>query len=317
MKTFHVSLHALSLAAAVLFASGCEPIDPGGTGATAAPDDDPLAIADDLAPGTLDALHRDVIVGSCAAQPGLCHHGQFEPNLSTPALMYENLVLRPGLEHATQYRVDPANPKDGLLLDKLTNHNVLSQMPLGADPLSQEEIAAVEEWIAGGALRRPGADPPPALNNPPKEPEIGVFDDMGNQLDKAGPCSVTAGTTLTLRHSVQDFETEDAKIPYAALLLQLPDGSQLKLSDVPGSETSAVTQYQPSGAPQGKGDSLDFRFDWTVPDTIDVYDANGKPTPKSTAGMSLTVLVLYIDSAVPNEGILTFTIASDLLKVTP
>ena len=317
MKTFLVSLHALSLAAALLSATGCEAIDPGGTGRTAAPDDDPLAIADDLTPGTLDALHRDVIAGSCAAQPGLCHHGQFEPNLSTPALMYENLVLRPGLEHATQYRVDPAHPKDGLLLDKLTNHNVLSQMPLGADPLSQEEIAAVEKWIADGALRRPGADPPPVLNNPPREPEIGVFDDKGNQLDKAGPCSVTAGTTLTLRHSVQDFETEDAKIPYAAILLQLPDGSQLKLSDAPGGETSAVTQYQPSGAPQGKGDSLDFHFDWTVPDTIDVYGPDGKPTPQSTAGMSLTVLVLYIDSAVPNEGMLTFTIAPDLIEVTP
>ena len=175
----------------------------------------------------------------------------------------------------------------------------------------------MEKWIADGALRRPGADPPPVLNNPPREPEIGVFDDKGNQLDKAGPCSVTAGMTLTLRHSVQDFETEDAKIPYAAILLQLPDGSQLKLSDAPGGETSAVTQYQPSGVPQGKGDSLDFHFDWTVPDTIDVYGPDGKPTPQSTAGMSLTVLVLYIDSVVPNEGMLTFTSAPDLIEVTP
>lgn len=318
MRFENASLRAAFCAAALLSSAGCEPLlDPGGAGTTTAADDDPLAIIDQVDPGTLDALHRDVVAKSCAAQPGLCHHGQFEPNLSTPALTYENLVYKPGLEHDRQYRVDPSIPQGGLLLDKLKNHDVLSQMPLGADPLKPEEIAAIEKWIADGALRRPGAEPPSRLNNPPREPEVGVFDDMGNQLDKAGPCQVTAGMVLTLRHSVQDFETEDAKIPYAAMIFQLPDGGQLRLSDVPGNQTSAVTKYEASGAPQGKGDLLNFRFDWTVPDTIDVFDAAGVPTSKSTAGMSISVIVLYVDSGKPKEGILTYTIAPDLIKVTP
>lgn len=318
MRSERASLHAVSALLMILFAAGCEaPIDPGGSGGTTVADDDPLSIEDHVDPGTLDALHRDVIARSCAAQPGLCHHGQFEPNLSTPALTYENLVLKPGIEHDKQYRVDPAHPQDGLVQDKLRNHNVLSQMPLGADPLKEEEIAAIEKWIADGALRRPGAEPPPVLNNPPREPEIGVFDDQGNQLDKAGPCAVTAGMTLTLRHSVQDFETEDAKIPYAAVMFQLPDGGQLKLSDVPGNQTSHVTKYEASGAPQGKGDLLNFRFDWTVPDTIDVFDANGVATTKSTAGMSLSVITLYVDSGKAKEGILTYAIVPSLIQVTP
>lgn len=298
--------------------AGCVPeIDPGGDGETSVPGDDPLAVPEDLDPASLDALHRDIILRSCAAQPGLCHHGQFEPNLSTPALTYENLVYKPGIERVEQHRVKPGDPADSLLVDKLRDVDVLSQMPLGADPLPEEEIAAIEKWIKDGALRRPGAEPPPKLNNPPAEPEIAVFDEQGNRLDAAGPFSVAAGTKLVIRHSAQDFETDDAAIPFSAVFLQLPDGRQLKLSDTPGGETTGTTVHETAGAPEGKGDLLDFKLEWTVPDTLDLVGPGGAVTQEPAAGASLSIIAAYLDSVQPKEGMLTFAIQLDLIKVTP
>ena len=315
-------LTASRLAAAAALVLTClsacqQEIDPGGETGPEVNDDDPLAIPTDLPPGSLDALHRDVILGSCAAQPGLCHHGQFEPNLSTAALLYENVVNRPGIEKDKQYRVRPGAPEDSLFMDKLRGVNVASQMPLGADPLPEEQLAALEKWIAEGARRTPGAEPAPVLNNPPAEPEIGVFDEVGNRLDAAGPFSAAVGTKLTFRHSAQDFETDDADIPFAAFLLQLADGRQVKVSDIPGGENTAVSTYEASGAPVGKGDALSFRSDWTVPDKVSVFQGDGSLAELDAAGLSFTVLAAYLDSAKPKEGMVTLTIEADLLKVTP
>lgn len=309
---------AMALGAGMVMTTGCaEVIDPGGDGDTAAPSDDPLLVPTDVDATTLEGLHQTIILRSCAAQPGLCHSGQFEPNLSTPALTYENLVNKPGIERDKLYRVSPGAAAESLVVHKLRNQDVLSQMPLGAEPLTEKEIAAIEKWIQDGALRRPGAEPAPKLNNPPAEPQIGVFDDQGNRLDLAGAFSVAAGSSLVLRHTVQDFETDDSKIPFAAFVLQLADGRQIQLSDVVGSEGTGLTQYEASGSPESKGDLMNFRFDWTVPTTVGVIGANGAITQESTAGMSLTAIVIYVDSGPPKESMLTFTLAPGLIQVTP
>lgn len=305
--------------AALLSASllGCQPdIEPGAGGGAGPAGGDPLDVPTDLDPASLDALHRDVLARSCAAQPGLCHHGQFEPNLSTPALAYENLVRRPGIEHDGQYRVLPGDPANSLLVDKLRDRGVLSRMPLGARPLAEEEIAAIERWIAGGALRRPGAEPAPRLNEPPSAPEVAVFDDQGNRLDHGGPVTVAPGTRLVLRHSAADFETADADIPYSTFSFDLPGGRAVQLG-APGGGSAGPSAYEPDGAPAGKGDLLDFRFDWTVPETVAVLGDDGTITQESTAGMSITVTAAYIDAAPPGEAMLTFTYLPGLLQVTP
>src|SRR5678815_5558764 len=107
-----------------------------------------------------------IIAKRCSGQPGLCHNGQFEPNLSTPALAYAYLVNRPGLERTDRLRVSPGSSATSFLVDKLRNRGVSTQMPLGAEPLAEADIAEIEAWIDGGALRAPGADPAPVLNNP-------------------------------------------------------------------------------------------------------------------------------------------------------
>ena len=72
-----------------------------------------------------------------------------------------------------------------------------------------------------------------------------------------------------------------------------------------------------SGAPVGKGDLLNFRWDWTVPAAVTLYKPDGSTADVSTAGLSFVVLAAYLDSADAKEGMLTLTIQADLLKVIP
>ena len=136
--------------------AGCgSDVDPDGDGVDAATTRDPLDVVATAAPGSLDELHARIIAPRCSGQPGLCHNGQFEPNLSTPALTYAYLVDRPALEKGDRLRVAMGDPASSFLVDKLRGRDVGTRMPLGADPLPEEDIAAIEAWIRGGALRRP------------------------------------------------------------------------------------------------------------------------------------------------------------------
>src|SRR5688500_17631195 len=160
--------------------------DGGDPAVDAGVDEDPLAVPSAPPPGSLDDLHSKVIAKRCSGQPGLCHNGQFEPNLSTPGLTYSYLVNRPGIEKPSLLRVKPGNAAQSLFIDKIRNRNVATQMPLGAEPLDEADIVALEKWINDGALRAPGAAPAPVLNNPPRRPQIGIFNGT-NRLDGTGP----------------------------------------------------------------------------------------------------------------------------------
>ncbi len=286
---------AIFLAACGSDSTGGDPPDP-------VEDTDPLAsITSEAEPGSLDDLHERIIAQRCSGQPGLCHNGQFEPNLSTPALTYEYLVNRPGIEKSDRLRVEAGDSSASLFIDKIRNRNgVATQMPLGAEPLDEADIAELEAWIDGGALRSPGADPAPLLNNPPRRPEIAIFNNSGTRLDGTGPIQVSAGTTLVLRHSVQDFETADTAIPFAAVILGLGDGNDVVLNPAaPDDKHIGQTTFD-AAAPDGKGDKLNYKFTWTIPATLDVRNnATGAVTQRSAAGQTVTVLAVYIDGATP------------------
>jgi hypothetical protein len=264
---------------------------------TALPDDDPLAVTAAPAAGSLDDLHQRVIAKRCSGQPGLCHNGQFEPNLSTPAMAYAYLVARPGLEKP-ELRVKPGDAAHSLLIDKLRNRGVATQMPLGAEPLDETDIRAFEAWIDGGALRAPGAAPAPLLNNPPHRPEIAIFDASGTRLDGSATVRVTTGTTLVLRHSVQDFETPDAAIPFAAVVLNTAGGNVV-LEPAASDPHVGRTTYDPNG-PISRGDRLNYMRSWAIGETITVYDPRLKTrTDVSAHNRVITVAAIYIDGATP------------------
>lgn len=301
-----------TLAAVGLGACGSDRAGQGGPDAAIEPD--PLAVDSTPPAGSLDDLHARVFARRCSGQPGLCHNGQFEPNLSTPAMTYAYLVGRPGLEKPRALRVAPGNSRASLLVDKLRNRGVATQMPLGAEPLAETDIQIIEAWIDGGALRAPGATPAPVLNNPPKRPEIAIFDASGNRLDGAGPVRVAAGTTVVLRHTVDDFETADADIPFAGVIVSVADGRSVVLN--PGANDPAVgpTSYDASG-PMGLKRRLDYQRSWTIPTTLPLYDAKTHVASTAPAsGQTLTVLAFYLDGA-PPTGIAAFDFGASPIQV--
>jgi hypothetical protein len=288
----------------------------GGTARAAVDDDDPLALGEELEPGTLDELHARVIQPGCAGQPGLCHSGQFEPNLSTPALSYLNLSRRPSLERTKQLRVAPGESGNSLLVDKLRNHQVISQMPLGAAPLAEADIQAIEAWIDGGALRRPGEPEVPILNNPPAPPVFALFDAAGVRLDATGPATVAVGATVTFRQAVEDFEVADANMPFVVVVASLADGRNVLFSPelADGAET-AICAYDAAGPTLG-GDVLAWKYDFTIPDTLDLLDpASGLRTQLPAAGQTLSVIAAYVDGDLSKGGYLTYAILPNWLVI--
>jgi hypothetical protein len=257
-------------------------------------DPDPLEVTTTPEAGSLDDLHAKVIAKRCSGQPGLCHNGQFEPNLSTPGLTYSYLVNRPGIEKSDRLRVKPGNAAQSLFIDKIRNRNgVATQMPLGAEPLSEEDTAALEKWIDDGALRAPGAAPAPTLNNPPRRPQIGIFN--GNtRLDGGGPINASVGQTLTLRHTVQDFETADSAIPFGAFILQIADGRDVVVTTGNDPHVGPTT-FNASGPP-AQGDTFNWQRTWTIPAQLQVRNQQGQiqsvPYPQT-----ISVLAIYVDGA--------------------
>jgi hypothetical protein len=288
-------------------------LDAGGDPVEMVEEDDPLLGLDPPAPGSLDELHRDILVKSCAGTPGLCHAGQFEPNLSTPAIAYLSLVNRPSNERERGLRVKAGAPEESLLVDKLRGRDVATQMPLGAEPLSEEDLQRVEAWIAAGALRAPGAEPAPILDNPPERPEVGVFEGTA-RLDAGGPARVRVGDTVTLRMSARDFETDDGDIPFAAFVLAAPGNRNMVLDPSADDPGVGPATYQ-AGGPMGAGDTLDFRRDVTIPATVELVDEAGAIEPVPAAGLLFSLIALYVDGLPVTAAFVTFTIAPNLIQV--
>jgi hypothetical protein len=283
-------------------------------GDTAEPD--PLRVTMTPAPGSLDDLHERIIAKRCSGQPGLCHNGQFEPNLSTPALTYAYLVNRPSLEMPTKLRVAPGNAAGSVFIDKLRGRNgVATQMPLGAEPLPESDLQELEAWIDHGALRAPGAAPAPVMNNPPKRPQIGIFSTSGTRLDGTGPISVATGTTLVLRHTAQDFETPDASIPFSAIVLQVAGGLDIVVDPSSQSPQVGPTAYDASG-PLAQGDTFNFKRSWTIPATLSLRNNDtGAITSAPAAGQTVSVIAVYIDGLPAQGGIIALDVGMSPINI--
>lgn len=305
-------------AAAALFAAACsDPIDPGGEPSDEATVVDPLEdIPQEVEANSLDDLYRKVLLPSCAGQQGLCHSGQFEPNLSTPSLAYYNLVERPGLEKRDRLRVVPGDPAASLLIDKLRNRDVISVMPLGAQHLGEEQIQAIEAWIAGGAKRFPGAEKSAPIDEPPEEPQLGIFDPMGTRLDLGGAALASPGQKVVLRMTTHDFETPDEEIPYVVFLLQTALGELVVFNPDTNDPTSAMAELDQAGAPPVGDESFNWKFEWTVPEAVDMMDFDGNLIPAvPTAGQSFFLVGAYIPTIVGNDYLIAINFIQDGLRI--
>ena len=216
---------------------------------------------------------------------------------STPALTYAYVVNRPGIEKADRFRVKPGNPGASLFIDKIRNRNgVATQMPLGAEPLDEADIVALEKWITDGALRSPGADPAPVLNNPPRRPQIGVFDTAGNRLDNGGQLNVSIGQTIVLRHTVQDFETADSAIPFSAVSLALGNDKAVVLDPANDDPETGTTVFDATNPPMGIGDAMNRERTFTIPANLPRIDTVTKVQDTIPAsGVNMYLQAFYID----------------------
>jgi hypothetical protein len=115
---------------------------------------DSVFVEDTLDPNSITALHRDIFFPKCAT-PG-CHDGNFEPNFLSVQSTYSTLVYHPLVKTDSNgyflYRVQAYDTASSWLHERLvTDDATLGRMPLYADPLSQEEMDRINNWIMNGA----------------------------------------------------------------------------------------------------------------------------------------------------------------------
>jgi hypothetical protein len=108
---------------------------------------------DDGLQPTLSSIQENVFSPSCALSG--CHAGpnpQQGMDLSAGAA-HDNIVNVPSNEQPDLDRVEPGQPDASYLIHKIEGRATIvgQRMPLGREPLSQDEIDALRAWIADGA----------------------------------------------------------------------------------------------------------------------------------------------------------------------
>ncbi|MGI9258087.1 MAG: Ig-like domain-containing protein [Gammaproteobacteria bacterium] len=107
---------------------------------------------------TIESIQTNVFDQLCIS----CHIGATAPGglRLDDANAFALLVGVASVQNAALLRVDPGNPDDSYLIDKLEGtHTVGGRMPLGGTPMPQADIDVVRQWITDGAM--PAMAPPP------------------------------------------------------------------------------------------------------------------------------------------------------------
>jgi hypothetical protein len=104
-------------------------------------------------PPPLSTLEQQIFVRSCNFSS--CHAANTAAaGLSLAAPTFDKLVNVKSSAARDKLRVVPFEPDQSYLMEKLTSDKptVGRRMPLASEPLPDEEIQLIREWIAGGAL---------------------------------------------------------------------------------------------------------------------------------------------------------------------
>jgi hypothetical protein len=106
---------------------------------------------------TYSAIARDILVPRCAS--AACHGGSppaYFPQLDAE-VAWEEMVGKPSEQASGVMLVKPYAPEESYLLvksrgDGTSLGGVGTPMPIGDAALTPSELAAIEAWIANGAL---------------------------------------------------------------------------------------------------------------------------------------------------------------------
>ncbi len=118
---------------------------PGGTFMSAFEVQQPVITA------TLTEIQNDIFTPSCATAG--CHSGSNPPDglLLTAGDAWSNIVNVDAVQVDLK-RVKPGDPDNSYLVRKVEGNGIVAnRMPLGAPPLSQEQIDLIRQWVLEGA----------------------------------------------------------------------------------------------------------------------------------------------------------------------
>lgn len=219
-----IAICTLISLALMIFALSCEHADP--------------MQSEEVEP-TFQSIQSNIFNINCALSG--CHAG---PNPASGLNLsegnsYGNLVGVPSLEIPSLQRVEPFSPDSSYLVWKIEGRSGIQggRMPLGRTPLSRQQINAIRQWIADGAL--------PAGNAPV----------VGNILDQ----TIAMGESFD-SFNLDDFVT-DADHPDSLITWQVSmsmvlditiDSDRVVTIDIVdssfiGSQTVAFTATDPDG----------------------------------------------------------------------
>jgi len=136
---------------------------------------------------TFDSIQDNVLTPICTT----CHTGASAPlglRLDEGA-SYALLVNAPSAEVEGLLRVDPGNPDESYLIQKLEGTaEVGGRMPLNAPPLPASTIAIIRQWILEGAQASASGAAPAKLT--------AAWPARGSTLDSTAPIVVAADAQL-------------------------------------------------------------------------------------------------------------------------
>jgi hypothetical protein len=101
---------------------------------------------------SFESIQANVFTPICSA----CHAGATAPEglRLDAADSYDLLVDVPSSEDSSVLRVNPGNPDDSYLIQKLEGHAAVgARMPYGGPYLATEVVAVIRQWITAGAPR--------------------------------------------------------------------------------------------------------------------------------------------------------------------
>lgn len=141
-------IHGIYLLCAALIGGCGDSTGVAGNSARAA--DDPPAAEGPFEP-TIEAIQENVFTPTCTE----CHAGNVPSGnlgLDDVQTSYDNLVDVDSGEVPSLKRVSPGDPDNSYLIHKLEGTQESgAQMPKGREPLDQETIDVLRQWITDGA----------------------------------------------------------------------------------------------------------------------------------------------------------------------
>ncbi len=109
------------------------------------------------AAATFSSIEQQILVPRCAS--AACHSGNppaSAPLSLDPDLAWASLVGQPAQQLPSMAQVEPGRPDQSYLLLKMRGiagsaGGVATPMPVGDQPVSDGDLAAIEAWILNGA----------------------------------------------------------------------------------------------------------------------------------------------------------------------